>query len=397
MQVRKSKLSAYLDTLLKDQAKKEKANDIINKYINAIRDGHNYGYLKQIEKVQSHVFDLLFEIATARIAISKKFRNWNRFWVDKYLASYSTPESIAEYRTKRLDGHEVLDIGSGSGIQDLIFSEHGIKTVGVEKDPVRYRYCLLNKQEFRENETKFIHGDALELNPEKIVNENTVVFSDPVRPVNETERSLQTLIPSPTVVYKIFKDYCPNFVFDLPPQIHRDKITIDGETEYISIDGNLNRLSLYTGKLSKSKSSAVMLPSGKTISGEPANFNEVEGELEDYVLLPDISSSYAGLTYKISELYPVTFLTSDKRRVLFTSKEKVHDFFGEQYFVLGTTFDLLDLKIYKENDVGKIYPRFGLNDKEYYEIKNKIEKELKGTKDLYVFRQRDRYILCLKI
>ncbi|MCW6169451.1 MAG: class I SAM-dependent methyltransferase [Thermoplasmatales archaeon] len=397
MQVKKSKLSVYLDTLLKDQSKKEKANDIIDKYIDALRNGYNYSYLKQVEKVQSYVFDLLFEIATARIAISKKFRNWNRLWVDKYLASYSTPESIAEYRTKRLDGFEVLDLGSGSGIQDLIFSEHTIKTIGVEKDPVRYRFCQLNAQEFEGNETKFIQGDALELNPEKIVNERTVIFSDPARPVSEMERSLQTLIPSPIAVYKIFRDYSLNFAFDLPPQIHKERITIDGETEYISIDGNLNRLTLYTGKISNGKSSAVMLPSGRSIRGEPMNFQGIEGELQEYVLLPDISASYAGLMHKIEELYPVTFLASDKRRVLFTSNERIPEFFGEQYLVLGTTNDLFDLKIYRENDVGKVFPRFELDDKEYYEIKNKIEGGLKGTNNLYIFKQKNQYILCLKV
>ena len=397
MQLKKSKISAYLDALIKNPSKKENVNAIIDSYIKAIRDGHQYGYLKQMEKIQPHILDLLLEIATARIAISKKFRNWNRLWVDKYLASYSTPESIAEYRTKRLDGFEVLDVGSGSGIQDLIFSEHGINTIGIEKDPVRYRYCQLNAQEFRGNETKFIHGDALELNPEKTVNGGTVIFSDPARPVNEMERSLQTLIPSPTVVYKIFKDYSPNFAFDLPPQMHRDKIAIDGETEYISIDGNLNRLTLYTGDLSRSKSSALMLPSGKSIRGEPMDFHGIKGELRDYVLLPDISASYAGLMHKIVELYPVTFLASDKRRVLFTSEERIPEFFGEQYLVLGTTNDLFDLKIYKENDIGKVFPRFELDDKEYYEIKNKIEGGLKGAKNLYIFKQENIYIPCLKI
>ncbi len=397
MSVDKKRISKYLDSLIKDQTKKMRANEAINNYISLIRKGYSYDQLRNNSQLSSLESSILFEIASSRIAISRKFKNWQNLWVDRYLSRYTTPEVIANYRINRLKDYEILDIGAGSGIQDLIFSDAGIKTVGIEKDPVRYRLCLLNAQEYKDNQVRFIHGDAYDLNLKEVAEENTVIFSDPSRPESEIARNLESLLPSPLVLYRILKDISPNFAFDLPPQIRSEKVSLDGETEYLSISGSLNRLTLYTGALSKSKSSAVMLPSGMRISGDPERFREQSGKLGNYILVPDISLVYAGLLWKLNKLYPLTFVYMDKKRALFSSDQRLSNFFGEQYEVVEMVNDPFNVEAYRKHDVAKVYLRYEIQDKDYYTVKNRIEKELNGTKDAYIFKIDENYIITFKV
>jgi len=397
MQLNSVKVSKYLDTLIKNEAKKEQANEVVNYYIDKIRSGYSYEQLKKNDHINATESALLFEIASSRLAISRKFVNWQNLWVDSYLARYTTPEIIAKYRIKRFENYKVLDLGAGSGIQDLIFSSSGIDVIGIEKDPVRYRFCLLNLQEYPESHVKFVHSDAYDLDPADAIGEDDVIFSDPSRPEREPERFLDSLLPSPLSIYETFKVTTSNFAFDLPPQIRRDRISIGGETEYISINGNLNRLTLYTGELAKNESSAVMLPSGKMIYGIPKPYLEKNGKIGSYILVPDISASYAGLLWKVAELYPITFLTLDRRRVMFSSDQPVDDFFGEQYEVVEVFNDLFDPEVYKKHDVSKVYPRYEIEESEYYNVKNKIEKNLSGERSAYIFRIDERYALAFKL
>ena len=72
-----------------------------------------------------------------------------------------------------------------------------------------------------------------------------MVFSDPFRPPEEDERQVSSLEPGIPNVLLAYKEKTNHFSFEVPPQIPPDRIPFDCEKEYISLDGQLNRLTLY--------------------------------------------------------------------------------------------------------------------------------------------------------
>ncbi|EQD31940.1 methyltransferase, partial [mine drainage metagenome] len=179
-------------------------------------------------------------------------------WLDPYSARYSTPENVAMYRSERLSGNQIIDIGSGAGMQSIFFSKNS-KVIGLEINKTRNLMSNLNAEAFAWNKPTFIRGDFNDL---KITDfEEPIIFSDPLRPVLESERETNSLSPNPESIYDSYGEISENFVFDLPPQMERNKIKFTNfESEYISVNGVLNRFTIYLGNLIKKRFSAVMLP-----------------------------------------------------------------------------------------------------------------------------------------
>lgn len=87
------------------------------------------------------------------------------------------------------------------------------------------------------------------------------MLSDPARPVSEKQRSLEKLEPSITEILRLYSGITKEFAFHAPPQMPPSRINLDCECEYMSLNGQLNRLTLYFGSLKRCHRSAVVLPS----------------------------------------------------------------------------------------------------------------------------------------
>lgn len=388
----------FLDRNLKNVDFHDMNNARIDQSIELIREGND---LKQVQtklNLGKKESTIIFELAHSRIRIQDKFEQWNRLWMDQYLSSYSTPEIVCRYRAGRIADFDVIEAGSGAGMQSIFLSMTNNSTLSVEIQPERYRMARLNALEYRTGKLDFINGDIYKLSPREDISSNTLVFSDPARPRAEGERSMSSLIPSPENLIRIFGNSTDNFVFDLPPQMKWENIGIPGEKEYLSVNGRLNRFTLYCGQLASSASSAVILPQNIRYSGTPRAPDEEESrKIMDYILVPDVSLVYAMLLWKIQEKFDIHYSWKDGRRYFFTSDKPQTEFPGEQYEVLWQgNFESLNENL-KRHHGARVFLRFSVEGSDYYSIKASLESGLKGDQDLYIFSRDDLFCIGKKV
>ena len=373
--------------------------DTIDRRIDGIVDlidrGHDgKSILKDAGKRVGREITFLIEIARSRVQTRGKFSRSNRLWLDNYTARYSTPESVARYRAQRISGETILDIGSGGGMQAIFFSESNT-VKGLEKDRIRYLESQINAEVYGAKNLEFINSEWPSLKNNNSNLQDALIFSDPLRESGSKERELKDLIPSPADIIRNYSGITGKFAFDIPPQIRREKLGIDAETEYISVNGSLNRLTLYCGPLKNAESSAVILPAGIKISGryEPPDFQHAEKVLE-FIELPDPSLIYAGLVNQVKKLGDFSFLGGDKRRIVLTSSVNPEEPFpGKIYRNLAVCqLDEIQEKLV-EIGAGKIYPRFEIQPEEYYAMKNRFEAATSGEREIFIFRVGPGYVL----
>ena len=373
--------------------------DTIDRRIDGIVDlidrGHDgKSILKNAGKRVGREITFLIEIARSRVQTRGKFSRSNRLWLDNYTARYSTPESVARYRAQRISGETILDIGSGGGMQAIFFSESNT-VKGLEKDRIRYLESQINAEVYGAKNLEFINSEWPSLKNNNSNLQDALIFSDPLRESGSKERELKDLVPSPADIIRNYSGITGKFAFDIPPQIRREKLGIDAETEYISVNGSLNRLTLYCGPLKNAESSAVILPAGIKISGryEPPDFQHAEKVLE-FIELPDPSLIYAGLVNQVKKLGDFSFLGGDKRRIVLTSSVHPEEPFpGKIYRNLAVCqLDEIQEKLV-EIGAGKIYPRFEIQPEEYYAMKNRFEAATSGEREIFIFRVGPGYVL----
>jgi len=373
--------------------------DTIDRRIDGIVDLIDRGYdsksiVKNAGRHAGGEISFLIEIARSRVQTRGKFSRSNRLWLDTYTARYSTPEAVARYRAQRISGETILDIGSGGGIQDIFFSESNTVR-GLERDRIRYLESQINAEVYGAKNLEFVNLEwtGSESNGSNL--QNTLVFSDPLREPGSKERELNDLVPSPADIIVNYSGKTEKFAFDVPPQIRRNKLGIDAETEYISLNGSLNRLTLYCGPLKSAESSAVILPEGIRVSGkyETPNFQHTEKVLE-FIELPDPSLIYAGLVNQVKNFGDFEILGEDKRRIVLTSASLPEEHFpGKIYRNIAVCLgDQIQEKLI-EIRAGKIYPRFEIQPEEYYEMKNRFEATASGEKEIFIFRVGSGYVL----
>lgn len=384
----------FLEKNLKNLDYRELTNRRIDECVELIRSGLNLNEVQKRLGLGKNEAAIIFELGHSRINIKGKFERWNRLWMDQYLSSYSTPEVVCRYRAERITGYRVLEAGSGAGMQSIFLSQTNDSTLSVEVKPERYRMARLNAEEYGARKVRFVNGDIYGLSGGIDIDENTVVFSDPARPPVEGERSMDTLIPSPASLVKVFGSKTRNFVFDLPPQIKWDNIGIEGEKEYISINGNLNRLTLYCGSLMKAESSAVLLPEGIRISGNPSDVDFPDTATPGkYLLLPDVSLVYAKLLQLLVDRYGIRPCWKDNRRYVFTSDTAIETFPGEKYEVLYTCSEDDLQTVLIKCGAGRVFFRFSMEESAYYSNKAALERQLDGDRDVYIFRNAEVFFV----
>jgi len=248
---------------------------------------------------------------------------------------------------------------------------------------------------------EIIEGDCLDENIVKRVDADAI-FSDPSRKEEEKSRSMHTLMPNPLKVYEIYKRKSDKIAFELPPQISREKILIEGEKEYTSFNFTLNRLALYTGELSSCNVSAISLPSEERITDEdekiPAIFSE---EVEDFLYEIDVTVVKAGLIENL--LGKVGFdgylLKIEKRRNIATSYSIHKSSFFRIYKVERIcSFNISEInKVLRKINARKAILRMKIEPKNYWNMRKKIEEGLKGEKAYHIFKFDEKALICERI
>ncbi|MEM0156624.1 MAG: hypothetical protein QXN26_00975 [Thermoplasmataceae archaeon] len=394
----RSRMSVFLDHARQDIAFREKMNESIAIVMDLIREGRDRKSVGRLLRLPSGDLEIIYEIARARIRVAHKFSLYEKVWLDQYLSSFSTPETVCNYRAGRIARMNLIDIGSGSGIQTAIMSRSNLETVGVELDADHYMMSLLNGEVYGGRNLKFIHGDGIRVLGTRKIDADTVVFSDPARSSGAAERRLEDLTPPPNAVIAAARGRTENFVFDLPPQMKMESITIPGEKEYISINGSLNRLTLYTGEVSHASVSAVLLPRDIRISGTPEENPPVSGTCGDgYLYSFDPAVIRARLVKKVISEMGLNPVESDRRRYLASSPAIIDGFPGEIYEVMFTSSSSDIGADLRAADAGRVILRYGVQDGSYYRTRNSLSENLSGSSDIYIFRIGEKTVGARKI
>jgi len=304
----------------------------------------------------------------------------------------STPEIVASYMAKRLKTDIIADLGCGIGGQVIFFARECNKVYAVERNPEKLEYAKKNCELYGVKNVEFILGDALEENTIEKVSDASIIFSDPARPLSEKERTLTNLEPPITEILKLYSGITPDLAFHAPPQMPPSRIALDCECEYLSLNGQLNRLTLYFGSLKQCERSAVVLP-GEAIlcSSDVAGIKT--GEPGQYIYEPEPSVVKAELLNELAHAVSekgdeIFFYKGDAKRTLLTSSKLIGSlFFKDSYRVVGKTeMDIRKImEILKSEKAGKVVLRFDIEPERYWDERRKLEEGLSGKRTLHVF------------
>ncbi len=315
----------------------------------------------------------------------------------------ATPEIVAKYIAKRLKTDIIADLGCGIGGQVIFFARECRKVYAVDNDPEKLEYARENCRLYGVDNVEFILGDALSDEVKDKISYADIIFSDPARPLSEKERTLETLKPPITEIIRIYSDIIPDLAFHAPPQMPPERLKLDCECEYLSLNGQLNRLTLYMGSLKCCDRSAVVLPGGKRLglSGAP---KIGESPLCEYVYEPEPSVVKAQLLDELAgtlaqEQKEVFFYKGDERRTLLTSPRLIESlFFKDKYRTVGRTDDMVTLKGLLMSEKAKnVVLRLDIDPGKYWDMRKTLEDELMGTRTLHVFGFGNELIVCEKL
>ncbi len=304
----------------------------------------------------------------------------------------STPEIVAAYIAKRLKTDIIADLGCGIGGQVIFFAKECKKVYAVERNPEKLEYAKKNCELYGVRNVEFILGDALQGSTIEKVSDASVVFSDPARPLSEKERTLSNLRPPITEILKLYSVITSEFAFHAPPQMPPSRIALECEREYLSLHGQLNRLTLYFGALKRCERSAVVLPENAHLCSSDVAAIET-GDLKDYVYEPEPSVVKAELLNELSHAVAekgdeLFFYKGDVKRTLLTSTKLIRSpFFKDAYRAVAKIgMDIRAImELLKSEKAGKVVLRFDIEPERYWDVRRKLEDGLSGSRTLHVF------------
>lgn len=326
---------------------------------------------------------------------------------------FATPEVVALYRAERLACKVLVDLCCGFGFQSFAFAQFCNHVIAVDIDEKKIMQARKYAEKLGIKNITFLCDDALSSKILVQIPSADIVFCDPERLTAETERSLATIAPNVHKVLELYRKLTTNIAIELPPYL-RD-VVFDAEYEYLSVDGALNRLTLYFGALKKAEKSVVLLPHGERIERKhrvvPALSSTISSAGYEYLLEQNPAVSVAGL---FEEALSYSFDIAEVKKSL-EEKEIVQIIQGKKTFFLSNikienpffiTYRILErlpsgdkkeiaLQLQKLG-AGKVILRYALDPKEYWKERMFYEKQLSGEKAVYLF-VFDRALLCEKI
>ncbi len=307
---------------------------------------------------------------------------------------WATNEHIAKHRAERLCCETIADLGCGVGFQAFTFARTCKKVLAVDVDEKKINYAKKNAEVLKLNNIDFIHGDALDDDVVKQLSQADIVFCDPEREMEEEERTISSIKPDLKKLIAKYSKITSAIAIELPPQIK--SIPFDCEKEYSSVDGKLNRLTIYFGALKQCDRSAIVLPQGSVLRSKSDVLVTKSDELFHYLYEADPAVVKAGLFAELSA-ESGTMLFEEAKQVFFTSDKLVKsDFFKNKFEVLEQCeFDEKKiLEALKKHDAGKVLLRFNVEPKEYWKVRNNYEDQLDGKEELCLFKLKNKAVIA---
>lgn len=348
---------------------------------------------EQIAKqLNLHDFDELCSVAKTRLTTTKTSED---YYLTEDDLRFATNELVAQYRAKRLACDTLVDVGCGVGIQTIAFARTCKRVIAIDIDKRKIRYALENAKKVDANNIEFIHADGLKA-LQNLVGAD-IVFVDPERAPEEKVRSFDTSFRPPLrQLIDASRKLTPSIAIELPPQIQ--KVDLDCEKEFISVDHSLNRLTVYLGDLKRHERSAVLLPGHHELTSDGSERPLRNSGALKYMFEVDPAVAKAGLSWKLGDEH--TFLYSDERDTLLTSNTLLTSTH------LKARYELVDAVENKFEDIlavlmwenaGKVVLRQKLAPDKYWTERRKYESRLRGDKTLHVFVFAHEALVCRKL
>lgn len=340
----------------------------------------------------------LYSIAKARIKGSLKNKDAAKLYFNETDLRFATSDVIAEYRATRLKCNVIADIGCSTGFQSIAFAKTCKKVYAIDLDFRKIEYAKRNAKKLGITNIEFIHGDALDDTILHKIKDSEIIFCDPERLPEETERNIESIRPNIKIFFKKYEKITDRIALELPPQIR--SIPFDCEKEYLSVNHELNRLNLYFGSLKKCNRSVMMLPQKKSICFNGTNdLKLTKVNVRKYVYEVDQAVERAELTGYLASTHGDLGLISSDKGVFLSSKDKISaDFFAAAFEVLDECEKDKEKILYflKKNDAIKVIIRYNIDPAEYWKERTAFEKGLTGKETVYLFNFGKIY-LCKKL
>ncbi|RLG25668.1 methyltransferase [Methanosarcinales archaeon] len=318
----------------------------------------------------------------------------------------ATPEIVAEYVANRLKTDVIADLGCGIGIQAIFFAKHSEKVYAVDIDSKRLAYAKYNARIYGISNIEFIHGDALSSEVIERLSDVDVIFSDPARRFDVGERRLEDLKPPTLEVIEKYQHITDRMAFHLPPMIDPEKVFFDCEREYLSLEGEINRFTVYLGRLKLCERSAIVLPMGARLeSGSvetPGIPENVGVPRRGFIFEPEPSVVRAELLPELFKYLPedaaLYQCEPNGRRLITSETQSQTPFLKACYRVISTTdFEFNSIRrALRECSARGVVLRFRIDPEEYWSVRTMLEANLTGEKTIHLFRCNNTALLCQK-
>ena len=317
---------------------------------------------------------------------------------------FATPEVVADYRAERLACDTLIEIGCGIGSQTLSFAKTCKKVIACDIDPQMVRCTKKNLRLHNITNVEVVQADGTAPHFVETIRkevregvDHVYVFCDPSRSPTEDSRTLLSMHPHPEEILENFH-WADGIAIEAPPQIAPDSIRLDCEKEYLSVEGHLNRLTLYFMKLKRCERSCVAIskgiyyfPSVDDASRPKAlDYLRDRDMLKKFVYEPDPAIIKAHLLEELGGAMSadgddVSLFRLDKKRVFFTSSTLKHSPFFKHSYIVDDVMDMEGgmetvLKIanahLKNMNASRAILRGNINPEEYWDVRNVLEKDL---------------------
>lgn len=364
-----------------------------NGRVGAGHGGHSSG-------LGTAAYSILLDMAMTRREASEKFSTGGELFFTKEGLRWATPESAARHCASRLKDGPCIDVCCGQGGQALFLAMECDRVMAFDIDPLNCLIARSNAKALGIANIEVHQLDCLSTEAVGLAKKCIHVFSDPARPPGSHERTLEELRPDPRQVMRAYGKTAEGFCFELPPYINGERITFPHEAEYVSLDGRLNRLNIYTGRLAKQTRSAVVLPGGESISGPKTSPPEGGDGIpfpERYMFELDHTVVKAGLVGVLMGAlgHEARYLELDDRRSVILSNGPLSSpFFTGRYHILGFSPDPHSVvTALKEQGAGKVTLRYKVDPQSYWNERTRLEKGLTGHVWVHLF-MKGSYILA---
>lgn len=315
---------------------------------------------------------------------------------------FATPEVVAGYRAQRLSTNVAADLCCGVGGQAIALAHTCDRVLASDLDPGKVRYARLNAQEYGVDNIEFRVGDAFSEEIQDWVRGNDVdlVFCDPSRPPTEDARSLESLSPRINDILNAY-GWVESFAFEAPPQLKYEDIPFDCEKEYLSLEGELNRLILYFGGRREADRSAAVLPGGHRLLSKNMPIPGRSKEIRKYLYEVDPAVVRAGVIGELAgRIASSLFLVVVDNSPFLTSDDLERSPFLKNRFAPRgqVALDPGEINVFlRAHHAGSAVPRWNVPPDQYWDVRGKLERGLSGKRVYHVFEYEDQALVCEKI